>query len=220
MKGTGRATACHIPYIDEGARCVPPSGRIAIPGGTLTLSPNDWQAEGQVARRTLTVTAFWLDATEFIDDSSPEPFLPLTGITAERAEALCEARGGRLPTADEWVFAAAGADGRKYPWGQTGLVCRRAAFGLVSGPCGFAETPGPEAVASRPDGRSPEGAFDLIGNVAEWARLATSGDMPRREHRALGGSFRSELASELKVWSQDAPEGPRDDVGFRCAYDE
>jgi formylglycine-generating enzyme required for sulfatase activity len=86
-------------------------------------------------------------------------------------------------------------------------------YGLVRGPCARSDAAGPDAVGSRPDGATPEGLLDMVGNVAEWVR---QGD----HYVAMGGSFKSELASELKVWSQQAASGARADVGFRCAYDE
>ena len=63
---------------------------------------------------------------------------------------------------------AAGAQSRRYPWGQTGLVCRRATFGIIAGPCAENGSQ-PDIAGSHPDGQSPEGVFDLSGNVAELA---------------------------------------------------
>lgn len=195
--------------------CVAVPRRVRILGGTLTLSPNDWEAEG-IARRTITVTEFEIDAFEVTHDrfgsvGAPEPGLPVTSLSAEAAEAFCRAQGGRLPSADEWLFAATGISARRFPWGPTGLVCRRATFGLVEGPCGTGAT-GPELAGARPDGKSPDGVLDLAGNVAEWARE------PNASARAHGGSFRSRVAGELKSWSVEGGESAADHVGFRCAY--
>lgn len=193
--------------------CSAPERRVRIAGGSLTVSPSDWEAEGIVAR-TLTVQAFELDALEVTGQrfgGSDEPGLPVVRVTPDDAEKFCQARGGRLPTADEWLFAAAGSAGRRFPWGPTGLVCRRASFGLVEGPCATGAT-GPELAGARPDGKSPEGVLDLAGNVAEWARH------PDGSVRAHGGSFRSRVAGELKSWSSEAASSAADHVGFRCAY--
>jgi len=139
-----------------------------------------------------------------------EPGLPVTGMTAEQAQNFCAFAGGRLPTPEEWLYAAAGAEGRRYPWGPHGLVCRRASFGLVRGPCGTGATT-PELAGARPFGQTPDGVLDLAGNVAE---LTLSADGQLASH---GGSFRSRLASDLKTWSRE-PFAPATDVGFRCAY--
>lgn len=207
----GTSQTCTAPYQRRGTRCVLEPSRVSIAAGELHVVPNDWQAEGRVEVRVVSLPAFALDRTEVRRASGDEPDLPLTGLDAPSAEAWCEQRGGRLPTVDEWTFAASGREGRRYPWGQTGLVCRRAVYGLRRGPCAVSERAGPDAVGSRPDGASPEGLLDMVGNVAEWARDGET-------YVAMGGSWNSELASQLKVWSREAAQGPRDDIGFRCAY--
>jgi hypothetical protein len=106
---------------------------------------------------------------------------------------------------------ATGAQSRRFPWGQTGLACRRAAYGVVAGPCAEQGNQ-PDVTGCHEDGRSPEGLFDLSGNVAEIAVDAQG------KAWACGGSFRSRTALELKSWACVAFEGPADDVGFRCAY--
>ena len=209
----GAPVSCPGGLANTPSGCVAPERRVRIAGGSLTLAPSDWEAEGIVAR-TIRVAAFELDAVEVTHQrygASEEPGLPVVRVTSDEAEAFCQAAGGRLPTADEWLFAAAGSGARRFPWGPTGLVCRRASFGLVEGPCATGAT-GPELAGARPDGQSPEGALDLSGNVAEWARH------PDGSARAHGGSFRSRVAGELKSWSSEAASGAADHVGFRCAY--
>jgi formylglycine-generating enzyme required for sulfatase activity len=94
---------------------------------------------------------------------------------------------------------------------MSGLVCRRAAFGLSEGPCAYGG--GVELGGSRPDGSSPEGAFDLSGNVAEWTLEADG------SYAARGGSYRSRAAAELKSWSVETRGLDRArHIGFRCAY--
>ena len=45
---------------------------------------------------------------------------PANGITAFDAAAYCREAGGRLPTADEWLAAAVGIEGRLFPWDDQG----------------------------------------------------------------------------------------------------
>jgi formylglycine-generating enzyme required for sulfatase activity len=201
---------------------------VSLEGGELAIGAADWDGASGGERFPRTrVAPFRLDAAEvtqqrFRSCSScvracpacappdGEPGLPVVSVSAAEAEQFCQSQRGRLPTAAEWVWAAAGSAARRYAWGNSGLVCRRAAFGLVRGPC--ANDGGAELVGSRPDGASPDGVLDLAGNVAEWTREA-SGD-----HSARGGSFRSSSAAELKSWAALPDREKALYIGFRCAY--
>ncbi len=206
------------------AGCVAPKARVPFAAGEVLIGPSDWQSEATPARR-VRVSGFALDAHEVTVRSwsdcalsgmcrklaAHEPGLPVTGVSAAEAARYCTFEGGRLPTSDELIYASAGPKARRFPWGPTGLVCRRAAYGLVDGPCGEGAR-GPELAGSRPAGATPEGVFDLSGNVAEWA-LHEDGSTTLH-----GGSFRSKLAAELTSTSE-MPARVGDDIGLRCAYD-
>ena len=125
----------------------------------------------------LDLDAFEATAEAVAGHAVPDPLRAASGLTREEAAAYCGRQGGRLPTEDEWVVTAAGPSGHRYPWGETGAVCRRAAFGLAHGPCSF-EGAGPDSVGAHVDGDSESGVHDLAGNVAEW--VAPSADAPRR----------------------------------------
>ncbi len=119
------------------------------------------------------------------------------------------------------MAAAASASNpvRRYPWGDTGAVCRRAAWGLAQGPCAQGAD-GPDTVGAHPDGDSPLGLHDLAGNVAEWV-LATPNDAARLEVAlAKGGSWATSMASELRICARlELPlEAADPRVGFRCVY--
>ncbi|HOU91233.1 MAG TPA: formylglycine-generating enzyme family protein, partial [Polyangiaceae bacterium] len=96
------------------------------------------------------------------------PSLPVTCVTQRQADTYCRFSGKRLPSEAEWEYAARGADGRKYPWGNATPTCDRAAFGdTATGACARGER-GPLPVGSFPSGASQAGALDLAGNVREW----------------------------------------------------
>jgi formylglycine-generating enzyme len=226
----GRPARCPTPLLVSDTGCVAPLGRVLIAGGTLHLGAGDWEAEGRILPHESLVRAFEIDVFEITEAAydecaaakkcaavamSGEPGRALGGLSRHDAESYCAFRGGRLPTDDEWTFSAGGAKTRRYPWGDTGAVCRRGAWGLQEGPCGF-DFAGPELAGAHPDGASPEGVHDLAGNVAEW--VAGS---PETVGAVRGGSFRSGLATELRTWqTRSVPVGDRlSDVGARCAYD-
>jgi formylglycine-generating enzyme required for sulfatase activity len=205
---------------------VPPD-KISFEAGSVTVGPTDWDSVDVVKKNTVAVRPFAIDRSEvthhqfqkcvraglckpLADADGAEPGRPVTSISPARANEFCAFQAGRLPKPAEWIFAASGPDGRRFPWGEHGLVCRRAAFGLVDGPCSK-EGIFPDLAGAHPDGKTEEGLHDLAGNVGEWT-LDETGKATVR-----GGSFRSKTAGNLKVWSTEAPQ-VRDDVGFRCVY--
>ena len=223
----GNAASCAIEMArDESGACVLPDARVHFSGGTIRFGSADWEGPA-LPPQVATVSSFDLDRAEVsvarfrlcaaagacpkISDDS-EPGRPVRNLNPAEAARYCEFVAGRLPTSEEWLFAAAGTAGRRYPWGNTGLVCRRASFGLVSGPCAHAGN-GPDFVGARPDGATPDGVLDLAGNVAEWT-VERDGSFVAR-----GGSYRSELAGDLKTWAFEARPGRAPHIGFRCAYD-
>lgn len=211
--------------------CVALNHRTVFGGGRPGIPPPSWSLARVVPPAREPAGPFVLDSTEVTwarydecvqkqecpgKPGRHEPGLPVTGVNAKQAEAYCQFSGGRLPTGTEWLLAAAGAQGRRFPWGNTGLVCRRSAFGMVSGPC--AEDGGPTLAGARPDSATPDGVLDLSGNVAEWTRE------PGDSVIARGGSFRSKVAGALETSAVEnkqpfAAAAGTPYIGFRCAYD-
>lgn len=223
-----RGGACPRPLVATSRGCDAPDERVLVPETTLEIGPSDWEAEGMVGSRTIHVTAFRLDAFEVTEgryakaEGGEDPGRAARGMARADAEAFCERHGGRLPTEDESIVAAASGghgsspNARRYPWGETGAVCRRAAWGLLKGPCA-AGADGPDTVGAHPDGDSPTGIHDLAGNVAEWVRGEGEGGATAI---AKGGSWASSLATELRTWArlELSAQGGDGRVGFRCAY--
>lgn len=222
----GPARACPAPLVmpknSEDGACVAPDVVVEISETRITIGPSDWEADNVVRAREIHVMPFALDAFEVTEAridpsraSREDGARAAGGISRDEMRAYCNHRGGRLPTEDEWIAAASGAKGTRYPWGDTGAVCRRGAWGLVDGPCAHGAK-GPDTVGAHEDGDSALGVHDLAGNVAEWV------DAPNDSRGiVLGGSYASALASELRVWSRAYVDPSSHDptVGGRCAYD-
>ena len=96
---------------------------------------------------------------------------PVVGVTWYAARAYClwlsllESNGGnaglyRLPTEVEWEYAAGGKESRRYPWGEEEPSSTRANYGKNEG----VTTP----IGRYPEGVTPEGLYDMAGNVWEW----------------------------------------------------
>lgn len=211
---------------------------VLVPATSVIIGPSDWEAEGRVAPRTVKTVPFAIDRFEVSVgqircDRCPSDIRArfdgqdvgraASNVSLEEARTICAVRGGRLPTEDEWIVAAAGEKPRRYPWGDTGAVCRRAAWGLAKGPCGSGAT-GPDTVGAHQDGVTPLGIHDLAGNVAEWVDSGACNEgSAGGDCTAIvrGGSFETDLATDLRMWvRREVPANARSaSIGFRCAYE-
>ncbi|APR83900.1 serine/threonine kinase [Minicystis rosea] len=224
----GPPTRCAAGMEARPSGCVAPPRTLRIEGGLLRVGPGDWEAQGVVTPYETTLAPFGLDAIEVTEDRwstcitagacpsielSGEPGRAVSRVTLDEAARFCRWAGGSIPSSDQLAFAAAGKSGRRYAWGDTGAVCRRASWGLLSGPCAWSAR-GPELAGSHPDGASPEGARDLAGNVAEWA-IGRDGAAEVR-----GGSYADGAASAIRSWQRRIvpPTARTLEVGFRCVY--
>ena len=226
---------CPRPLVPSPLGCDAPDVRVLVPEATLVIGPSDWEAEGRVQPRTVHAGPFRMDAFEVTrgrwGNAAPgDAARAASGMTRAEAEAFCESQrdgagAGRLPTEDEWIVAAVSGSSPppRYPWGETGAVCRRAVWGLGAGPCARvapspgAADPGPDTVGAHPAGDSLLGIHDLSGNAAEWVATEGAGGAAAV---AKGGSWASDLAADLRVWAElDLAPGARDPrVGLRCVY--
>jgi formylglycine-generating enzyme required for sulfatase activity len=143
---------------------------------------------------------------------------PVVYVDLEDARAFARWAGKRLPTEEEWQYAAQGPQALRYPWGNEMLPGR-----CNDGPAGT--TP----VRQFPDGRSPFGCYDFCGNVWEWTESERS-DGRTRFCLIKGGSFYRAKGSN---WYMDGGARPNQfsakmllmwpgldrcaTLGFRCA---
>ena len=111
--------------------------------------------------------AYWQPGFRWRRYDRPAPLHPqhpVIHVNAFEAEAYCRWAGRRLPTEIEWELAASGYPdaGRKrlLPWGDEPPTPERANMDGRAGGC--------IDVAALPDGDSPFGCRQMIGNVWEW----------------------------------------------------
>ncbi len=206
-----------------------PEGMVYVPAGELELprpAPPPHGPGGGRAR----VAAFYLDRTEVTvaawrtwldalarggeeafsglpDDPEAPADHPVVGVTWLQAERYArEARGGRLPRLEEYERALRGSSTATWPWGEAAVAGRANLKGAGPGRL--------TAVGSFPDGASPFGALDLVGNAAEWTATPFRWGRVGRHHQVFGGSYQ-DLPEPARLWRaaerQRAPVG--DDEG-------
>ncbi len=148
---------------------------------------------------------------------------PVTWVSLEDARAYAKWAGKRLPHEWEWQYAAQGADGRLYPWGNDWKAS------AVPTPDKGRDLTGPADVTAHPEGASPFGVMDLVGNVWQWTDEFV--DQHTRAAILRGGSYYQPSNSiwyfpetyKLNEHGKYLLIGPSKDragtLGFRCVMD-
>ena len=157
--------------------------------------------------------------------------LPIAGVTWDDARRYCEAVGKRLPTEAEWELAARGTQRRKYPWGSEPPQCTGVIFARELDRACSLGSPGDAApVGTAAQDVTPEGVFDLGGNVSEWTADG-GGERPRCDGpcvdpqvpegvtRVVRGGHWGAFSGQLRAAARSAidPKTARTNLGFRCA---
>jgi len=164
---------------------------VEIPGGTFQMGRNDGPPQER-PEHAVTVQKFFMDRTEvtnaeyaqFVHDTNYEPPVewingkplpgqehwPVVNVSARDAEAFAAWRSKRdgvsyrLPTEDEWEFAArSGGDYKSFPWGNAWETNRA-----------VVKEANPRPVGSYSQGKNRWGVVDLIGNASEWTSSKAS----------------------------------------------
>ena len=150
---------------------------------------------------------------------------PVVNVHAVQAADYCRWIGRRLPTELEWERAARGAMGRQQPWEDNGSP-----LDVHSNIRGSEIQP----ITSHPEGKTPEGVFNLWGNVWEWTAsynqnyenyildkqwdgnplTLSETTLIKRGNGANGNAdLKTTYRYPLWVYEREA------DLGFRCAAD-
>ena len=144
---------------------------------------------------------------------------PVFNVDYVSAYAYAKWKQRRLPSQEEWMLAAAGKEGWKYPWDREAvnssinLACN-ADPKKVSQPGYFHVL----RAESNPKDVGPYGHHDLGGNLSEWI------DSPEANHRLdasarfIGGNYLDEAPVDNFNAVRPAPADQKDlRIGFRTA---
>jgi formylglycine-generating enzyme required for sulfatase activity len=195
------------------ARC--PRGMVMVPAGRYRLGERGDEA---------TVEEFCLDVTEVtaaaygrcvgkggcsgpgegtycngarVDRSNH----PVNCVDWNQAEGYCRWMEKRLPTEEEWEWAARGGErGTTYPWGN-GEPGSQLCWDGHGSDLGKGNRQSTCAVGSYPRGDSPQGVKDLAGNVREWT--ASSYDSAGQYRVGRGGGWSNVDPSNVSAAARD-----------------
>lgn len=218
----------------------PPPGMIYVPGGEFTMGRDrsDGGDDYEHPAHEVTVRHFFMDVHEVTCEEFSKYLQghtvtgnaavrcagrdgrePVTGVTWDDANAYAKWLGKRLPTEEEWEFAARGREGRRYPWGnewKQGLAnANGASKGLTK--------------VGAHAGVSPYGALDMVGNAWEWTASGLAaypgGRLPEQPAVDLkvirGGSYVESTSQATTTYRGflKARGDLYDKTGFRCVVD-
>jgi formylglycine-generating enzyme required for sulfatase activity len=209
-----------------------------IPAGSFTMGSNDFDDEKDP--HEVPLAAFCLDRHEVTvgeyrgcGGCSPPGTAeycnwgvsgrdrhPINCVDWDQATAYCAAVGKRLPTEEEWEYAARGSEGRTYPWGKAAPSSQLCWDGEGSD-LGKGNRKSTCVVGSYPAGLF--GLFDMAGNVSEWTSGRycpyTSKNCAEDRRVYRGGCWRDDVPQSVRGAnrSRDEPGSRVGDLGFRCA---
>jgi serine/threonine protein kinase len=233
---------------------------VALPAGFATIGDDGGRFNAPA--REVYLPAFLLDPTEVTNaqyaefvaaTGHPAPphwggslpdrrqaGLPVVNVSFDDARAFAAWAGKRLPTAEEWAYAAGANDRRVFPWGDTRTHSANIGTAQVlpaeAARGDIVEWGGAEQAATGV--ARPSRLLHLAGNVAEWTDSpfvrppgsplgeatfpgshvivkGAAADIPLTDATGMIESAR--ISS--RIAAPTAPEFHADWIGFRCAAD-
>jgi formylglycine-generating enzyme required for sulfatase activity len=227
---------------DAAKKNEPPAGMVYAPGGEFMMGSNAGDEFSGPAHK-VSVQPFYIDLTEVTNEEykkftdaaqykTPPDWkngafpegkakLPVTGVDWDAANAYAKWAGKRLPSEEEWEYAARGTDERQYPWGNEWKKEFANADKQTSG----------MSESGKFAGKSPLGLLDMSGNAWEWtatdAKAYPNGKMLPNESIEpkiiRGGYFGSSKDKATVTFRR--PYGARGEsdgyanTSFRCVKD-
>lgn len=220
------STSVSAPVVENAAPTECPPDMVHIAGGPMRLGQKTLQiADYCLDQREVTAAEYGAcvergacnDEGLECDDAwtfhKPElASHPINCVSWEQASAFCREVGKRLPTFEEWEWAAqARTEERRFAWGSADPDPDQICWSNGSSRSGTCE------VGQFPKSRTPQGVDDLFGNVWEWLTPRERSGVP---NVSRGASWQNDSIDTLE--GDNAGGFVRgfvrnDVVGFRCA---
>ncbi len=194
---------------EKKAEC--PDGMRLVSGGSFrmgTSRDDPMMGFDEKILGSVSVGAYCVDVYEYPNKRGAPPKVNVSWPEAQR---LCEARGRRLCSEEEWEKACKGPGGSRYPYGNT----------FDASACNTEDDLGEDRTLASSGRyqrcRSGYGIADLSGNVAEWTSSTYAANADRT---VKGGSFAMpDHAGRCSARKNGAPGSRSRDIGFRCCAD-
>ncbi|HEU5074251.1 MAG TPA: SUMF1/EgtB/PvdO family nonheme iron enzyme [Polyangiaceae bacterium] len=190
----------------------PRRGMIYIPGGALVAGspPHSFPriADEEMPGLQVIFKGFYIDAFAHPNE---EGAIPLTNVSQEEAQTLCEQRGKRLCSELEWERACKGPDNKSYEYGDV----------YRAETCGTGGRPMLAPSGLRVGCKSDFGVHDLHGGVWEWTASpwgrGTDGDLVTLRG---GNGLQGPLIGRCANGKPMNPTKKSGTTGFRCCAGE
>jgi formylglycine-generating enzyme required for sulfatase activity/DNA-binding SARP family transcriptional activator/energy-coupling factor transporter ATP-binding protein EcfA2 len=161
------------------------------------------------------------------DEKWNNPLAPVVGLSWFEAEAYCtwltmsrnDNKVYRLPSEEEWERAARGENGREFAWGNDYDQDKFNTAAFWNRDDGYdwvkdINVSSTTIVNHFPDGRTPDGIFDICGNVWEWTASWFGDEQVNRVVRGTSwGDQRKKVRSAYRDWL--TPVDYVNVIGFR-----
>lgn len=230
------------PTNNQTSKTTPPAGMVYVEGADFTMGAEKGDPAEMPAHEE-TVKSFFMDKYEVTREdyakcveagkcNAPSIWkdkkyadgtakFPVVGVNYNQASDYAKWAGKRLPTEEEWEFAARGADGRAFPWGKTWESGKANANGAGKD---FSEV-------GKFSGTSPFGIYDMVGNAWEWTsseyKAYPNGTLPpnllKGDLRVIrGGSYQSTpqyASATFRAGWLATGATDYNATGFRCVKD-
>jgi hypothetical protein len=165
------------------------------------------------------------------DESKAADALPVTCVTPRQAVAYCAWIGGKLPTMEEWVYAARGSTVQQFAWGNDLPDCTKHPRAIpirppATGCCNRCDPSTFFATGQHPAAQSVQGMVDVLLTPAELLRGHKGAPVPACSgeggacavYGRIAGSIENVVGVADDV-TQDAYADPGAAAGFRCVVE-